>query len=263
MLVGITRPDRGAIRWDAPTDAIGRLLPAVSGYLPEDRGLYQDVPLLDVLAYFGRLRGMAPGEASTASAAWLERLGLDARSRDKLGALSKGNQQKVQFAAAVLHRPRFAILDEPFSGLDPLNQELFLSLVRDLRDQGTTVLLSAHQMSLVERLADRVFVMQHGREVLSGTVPEIRRQWGTGDVLILTVEGTPDLESVRRHLGVQQVQQQEDGTVAITLTPGHSVGDLLGVCAREFVVRAIRTEHASLHDMYIAAVSAVPPREAA
>ena len=173
MLAGITRPDSGSVGWTGPVSARGTLNAGLSGYLPEDRGLYQDVPVLKTLAYFGRLRGMAREDAAGAARAWLERLSLADRGGEKLGALSKGNQQKVQFAAAVLHRPRFAILDEPFSGLDPLNQELFIGLVQELRDAGTTVLLSAHQMPLVERLADRVFLMHRGREIQYGTVAEI------------------------------------------------------------------------------------------
>jgi len=166
MLVGITRPDRGRILWEG-TEATPA--PGTLGYLPEDRGLYQDVPIHRTLSYFARLRGIPGAEAQRLAAEWLARLELADRAGEKLAALSKGNQQKVQFAAAVLHRPRFAILDEPFSGLDPLNQELFLDLVRGLRDAGTTVLFSAHQMPLVERLADRVFVMHRGRELLHGT----------------------------------------------------------------------------------------------
>lgn len=175
MLVGITRPDEGSVRWCALD--VDRLPPAALGYLPEDRGLYQDMPLLSVLTYFGSLRGLASDAARQAAELWLDRLDLLPRAKEKIGSLSKGNQQKVQFAAAVLHRPSCAILDEPFSGLDPLNQELFLRLVAELRDQGTTVILSAHQMALVERLADRVFLMHHGREVLSGTMPEIRARF--------------------------------------------------------------------------------------
>lgn len=166
MLVGITRPDRGRILWEGTEQAPG---PGTLGYLPEDRGLYQDVPIHRTLCYFARLRGIAGAEAERLATEWLARLDLKDRAGEKLASLSKGNQQKVQFAAAVLHRPRFAILDEPFSGLDPLNQELFLDLVRGLRDAGTTVLFSAHQMALVERLADRVFVMHRGRELLHGT----------------------------------------------------------------------------------------------
>ncbi|MBK7908014.1 MAG: ATP-binding cassette domain-containing protein [Gemmatimonadetes bacterium] len=166
MLVGITRPDRGQILWEGVEQAPA---PGALGYLPEDRGLYQDVPIGRTLSYFARLRGIPAAEARRLATEWLERLDLKDRAGEKLAALSKGNQQKVQFAAAVLHRPRFAILDEPFSGLDPLNQELFLDLVRGLRDAGTAVLFSAHQMALVERLADRVFVMHRGRELLHGT----------------------------------------------------------------------------------------------
>lgn len=179
MLVGITRPDEGSVHW--PSLGVGRLPPAALGYLPEDRGLYQDMPLVSVLTYFGSLRGLAADVAKRAAERWLDRLELLPRAKDKVGTLSKGNQQKVQFAAAVLHRPSCAILDEPFSGLDPLNQELFLRLVTELRDQGTTVILSAHQMALVERLADRVYLMHHGREVLSGTMPEIRARFARAD----------------------------------------------------------------------------------
>lgn len=166
MLVGITRPDRGRILWEGTEQAPG---PGTLGYLPEDRGLYQDVPIHRTLCYFARLRGIPGAEAERLATEWVTRLELKDRAGEKLASLSKGNQQKVQFAAAVLHRPRFAILDEPFSGLDPLNQELFLDLVRGLRDAGTTVLFSAHQMALVERLADRVIVMHRGRELLHGT----------------------------------------------------------------------------------------------
>lgn len=170
MLVGITRPDAGRILWDGATAA---LPPSALGYLPEDRGLYQDVPVRRTLAYFARLRGVPRAEAERRADAWLERFDLKDRGAERLSALSKGNQQKVQFAAAVLHNPRFAILDEPFSGLDPINQELFLGLVRELRDQGATILFSAHQMSLVERLADRVFVVHRGRELLHGTTADL------------------------------------------------------------------------------------------
>lgn len=114
-------------------------------------------------------------DAEKAAGAWLERLGLADRAADKLETLSKGNQQKIQLAAAILHRPHFALLDEPFSGLDPLNQQLLLDLLRELCDEGMTVLLSAHQMELIERVADRVLLIGHGREVLSGPPKDATR----------------------------------------------------------------------------------------
>jgi ABC-2 type transport system ATP-binding protein len=170
MLVGITRPDSGRILWRGSAAA---LAPAELGYLPEDRGLYQDMPIKRTLTYFARLRGVPGPDAERRAASWLERFELGNRANEKLSALSKGNQQKVQLAAAILHSPRFAILDEPFSGLDPLNQELFLSIVKELRAAGTTLLFSAHQMSLVERMADRVMVLHRGKELLHGSISDL------------------------------------------------------------------------------------------
>ncbi|GAB1343071.1 ABC transporter ATP-binding protein [Gemmatimonas sp.] len=258
MLVGITQPDSGTITWQTSGGPATRLPAEQIGYLPEDRGLYQDQPLVTVLEYFGTLRGMSRPDARTSATAWLERLELGARLKDKVGALSKGNQQKVQFAAAVLHRPRFVILDEPFSGLDPLNQEVFLTLVRTLRDEGTTVLFSAHQMALVERLADRLFVMQHGREVLSGTIPAVRERWGGGRKVLLHVEQASDaaLEQLRAHLAVTAVQRLDDDTVGITLAVNATVGSLLARCAELFTIVDVRTEQPSLHEVYINTVGA-------
>ena len=258
MLVGITQPDSGSIAWQTSAGTATRLPAEQIGYLPEDRGLYQDQPLVAVLEYFGTLRGMSRHDARVAATAWLERLELGARLKDKVGALSKGNQQKVQFAAAVLHRPRFVILDEPFSGLDPLNQEVFLSLVRTLRDEGTTVLFSAHQMALVERLADRLFVMQHGREVLSGTIPAVRERWGGGRKVVLHVEHASDaaLAQLRAHPTATAVQRLDDGTVGITLAVNATVGSLLAHCAELFTIVDVRTEQPSLHEVYINTVGA-------
>ena len=222
------------------------------------------MPLIAVLTYFGTLRGLDGNAAKRAAEHWLDRIELLPRATDKVKSLSKGNQQKVQFAAAVLHAPQYAILDEPFSGLDPLNQELFLGLVAELRTQGTTVILSAHQMSLVERLADRVFVMQHGREVLSGTMPEIRERWGTGARLVLNVEDEqPDaLASIQAHSAVVDVTRDADANIVITLARGHHVGDLLVLCASRMSLVRVRTDEPSLHDVYINVVGAAAPASA-
>jgi ABC-2 type transport system ATP-binding protein len=258
MLVGITRPDAGHIEWQYDGSTHSRLPAPAMGYLPEERGLYQDQPLTAVLEYFGTLRGMTAPDARAAAKLWLERLELGARLKDKVGSLSKGNQQKVQFAAAVMHRPRFVILDEPFSGLDPLNQELFLTMVRSLRDDGMTVLFSAHQMSLVERLADRLFVMQHGREVLHGTIPEIREQWGSGRRLLLEVRDSTDaaLDALRTHGAASRVERRDDGLIEIALNPKHDVGALLAHCSQLLTIIDVRTEQPSLHDVYINTVGA-------
>lgn len=180
MLLGIFRPDVGAVSYRFGSNGAEGYDPARIGYLPEERGLYREKPILETLAYFGVLRGLPRREATVRAAEWLERLGLADRAKEKVDALSKGNQQRVQLAAAVLHRPALAVLDEPFSGLDPVAQDFFLDLVRALRDGGTTILLSAHQMALVERAADRLLLLNGGRAILQGSVEEVRRAFGDG-----------------------------------------------------------------------------------
>ncbi|MBL8112842.1 MAG: ATP-binding cassette domain-containing protein [Acidobacteria bacterium] len=167
MLVGLNRPDSGRIHFAEP-DRRGRL-----GYLPEDRGLWRDIPVHRTLVHFGVLHGLARPVAGERADRWLTEMGLFDRRNDKLETLSKGNQQRVQFVTAVLHEPPLAILDEPFSGLDPVAQDFFLRIIRSLRDRGTTVVLSAHQMDLVERVADRLLLMNRGRTILSGSVSEL------------------------------------------------------------------------------------------
>ena len=195
MLLRILRPDEGSIRWDLGQPAGERADPRRIGYLPEERGLHKDVPVLRSLTYFGMLHGMSRREARAEGQRWLEELELAERARDKLDTLSKGNQQKVQFAAAVLHRPEFAVLDEPFSGFDPVNQERFLAHIQEMRARGTTVVLSAHQMPLVERVADRILLIDRGRAVLSGTLEEIRARSRVGRRLLLELGGTGALDA--------------------------------------------------------------------
>ncbi|HEY1377255.1 MAG TPA: ATP-binding cassette domain-containing protein, partial [Gemmataceae bacterium] len=221
MLLGILDQDAGDIEYRL--DADGPVVwpdPSEMGYLPEDRGLYKDIPVLRTLVYFGVLRGMRRSAARAAALDWLGRMGLADRAGVKLDALSKGNQQKVQFISAVLHRPAFAILDEPFSGLDPLNQEMFARFIRGLRDDGMTVLLSAHQMQLVEKLADRVLLMNHGRTVLAGTVDELRRQTQAATRLGLYVRGTADPTVFDGHPAVVGVETNGNGRLVLLLRDG-------------------------------------------
>jgi ABC-2 type transport system ATP-binding protein len=175
MLVGIFRPDAGTIRVTIDGATMPNPPATRTGYLPEERGLYREVPVLRTLVYFGMLRGLDRRDATIRATGWLERLGLLDRRDEKIDALSKGNQQRVQLIAAILHQPALAILDEPFTGLDPVSQETFLDLVRELRRSGTTILLSAHQMDLVERTADRMLLLNHGRRILDGSLDDLRQ----------------------------------------------------------------------------------------
>lgn len=245
MLVGITQPDSGDVR-SAIQDRL-RI-----GYLPEDRGLYKDVPILRTLEYFGVLHGMPHAEAHHEAKAWLDRLGLADRAKEKLDALSKGNQQKVQFASALLHRPDLAILDEPFSGLDPLNQELFLDVIGELRGAGTTVVLSAHQMSLVERVADHVHLISRGRTVLQGTIPEVLRQAGVGERY--TIDLASDLSA--EEAAAAGARLTADRQVEVERLDGEPVGPLIRALSMHAEVLSVRSQHPTLHDAYVSAVRA-------
>jgi ABC-2 type transport system ATP-binding protein len=253
MLVGIIRPDEGRIEVPAEGAAGDRLRPERTGYLPEDRGLYQEVPILRSLVYFGRLRGMDGRDARRRAGAWLEKICRLARKDDRLDALSKGNQQRVQFIAAVLHRPALAILDEPFSGLDPLSQELFLDLVRGLRHAGTTILLSSHQMDLVERVADRVLLLNHGRDILSGSVAELHGRLDARSRLRVTLEHVADADVVRADADVEAVAS--DGPdLRVTLRAGARTPPFLARLVARVPVTAIGTVAPRLHDVFVHAV---------
>jgi ABC-2 type transport system ATP-binding protein len=265
MLTGIIRPDRGAIRYTLTGERAAAPAPSQLGYLPEDRGLYKDQPILRTLTYFGVQRGMNRPEATRAAGQWLERLGLRERAQDKLDALSKGNQQKVQFIASILHRPAFAVLDEPFSGLDPVNQDAFLDLIRELRADGMTILLSAHQMQLVERIADRILLIDRGREVLKGSLQEIRRQTRAGNKITLKVAGEPRLSILAGHPAVESVRLTAPGEVTLLVKDGESLSELLVLAGEHWEITGIHSEQTSLHEIYVQTVGrkeAVNEREA-
>ncbi len=173
MIMGILEPDQGTIRFQL-NGSSGRVNKKRIGYLPEERGLYYEAKVLDNLLYLAGLKGYTGPEAKKEALAWLQRLDLTDWAHQKLEKLSKGMQQKVQFTAALLHRPDLIMLDEPFSGLDPINQNFFKELIQELQAQGVTVLLSAHQMSVVEELCDSLVMIHQGRVVLSGTLQHIK-----------------------------------------------------------------------------------------
>lgn len=254
MLLGIIRPDSGFIRFRMNGNDIAAPRSSEVGYLPEDRGLYKELPVEKTLIYMGILRRMRRADATRAAGEWLERVGLKDRAGDKLEALSKGNQQKVQFISSVLHKPAFVILDEPFSGLDPINQEFFLGVIRQLRDSGTTVLLSAHQMNLVERIADRVLLMNRGREVLQGTVPQVKDQARSAHKVILTVSGNIDVSLFKDSSAILDVQQQADGALVFFLKKGESINGFLQSVSSMVTITAIHSEQISLHEVFVQTV---------
>lgn len=166
------------------------------GYMPEERGLYQDVPLERCLMYLAALKGMDKNLARDRLDQYLDRFDLISYRKKKVKELSKGMQQKAQIIATLIHDPELIIVDEPFSGLDPVNTRMVKDLLRQVHDQGTTVIMSTHQMHQVEELCDRILLIDHGRVVLYGDLGEIRRQFSGHAVLVRTNEELPDLPGV-------------------------------------------------------------------
>jgi ABC-2 type transport system ATP-binding protein len=173
IIMGVLGADAGAVRWAGVplTFATRRHI----GYMPEERGLYPKMRVLEQLVYLAELHGTPSDEARRNAARWLERLGLATRASDEVQALSHGNQQRVQLAAALVAGPEILILDEPFAGLDPLAVDVMSAVLRDEARAGIPVLFSSHQLELVEQLCDRVGIIRHGRMVAVGTVDELRQ----------------------------------------------------------------------------------------
>jgi ABC-2 type transport system ATP-binding protein len=184
MIMRILHPDTGTIRvlgdsrLSAATDRVG--------YLPEERGLYKQMKVRDVLRFYAALKGVR--QSRPAIDEWLTRFGLEDWANKRVEALSKGMSQKVQFIATIIHRPELVLLDEPFSGLDPVNAEVLREAVLDLRRQGATVIFSTHDMAMAEKLCDFIFMIYQGRKVLDGTLADIRQTYGN-DTLKVRLEG--------------------------------------------------------------------------
>ena len=186
LVFGLLRPDRGQVIWRGrPVTQRDRLR---FGYLPEERGLYPKMRVRDQLVYFGRLHGLGAADAAAAADHWLERLGVAEQSRDRAEAHSLGNQQREQLAAALVHDPELLVLDEPFSGLDPVAVDALSEVLAERAAAGVTVVFSSHQLDLVEDLCDSVAIIHRGQLVLAGVVRDLKQSSGTR-LLRVVVDG--------------------------------------------------------------------------
>jgi ABC-2 type transport system ATP-binding protein len=256
MLMDIIKPDNGSIEYFLINSSTTGLLQSHKhGYLPEERGLYLEIPILRTLEYMGVIRGMNKHDARKSSEMWLSKLELLDRKNEKLSTLSKGNQQKVQFISSVLHNPSFAILDEPFSGFDPINQEAFLMIIKELRNKGTTILLSAHQMHLVEKIADNVLLINNGRKIAIGSIEELKNESAASEILILKYDGKPELSFLQDDEAVDRIENNTEGEVKIFIKQNKSLSGLLSNAASKLKISSIRSDHLTLHDIFIEKVN--------
>jgi ABC-2 type transport system ATP-binding protein len=253
MLLGIFDPDSGSIR-SALDGGRSHVPKARTGYLPEERGLYGDAKVLDLLVYFGELKGLTRNEARDRARQWLERFELRDWEAKKVEKLSKGMQQKVQFVASILHRPDLVVLDEPFSGLDPVNQNLLREVIADLKNDGAAILLSSHRMNLVEELCDRIFLIHNGHRILYGDLEEIKESHGEHAVRIrFAGDGTPLAE-----LPAVCDLCLEEGRAEFTLKRDVSPDEFIRSLPESIEIRALSVDRPPLHDIFVRTVEGRP-----
>ena len=247
MVLDIIRPSSGRI--EILGGPPGREKSSELGFLPEERGLYRTMSALDTITYFGRLKGMSKGDARREGRALLDRFGLGGSAHMKIEKLSKGMAQKVQLATAVVNHPRLLILDEPFSGLDPVNQGLLEDEIRRLSHQGSTIVFSTHVMQHAERLCDRLLLLADGRKVFEGTQDEAR---ATLPARLSLVSRAPPAGLPGVIEAIEQGGEGDWREWEVRLVPGGDPGDLLQACTEQgFALRRFEQRRPSLHDVFI------------
>jgi ABC-2 type transport system ATP-binding protein len=248
MMIGITAPDSGEISMFGKPFARKDLQRI--GYLPEERGLYKKMKVLDQLVFLGQLHGLGANAARQKSLAWSERLEMAGWLQKKVEELSKGMQQKIQFISTLLHDPDFIIMDEPFGGLDPVNASLLKDVLLEMKQKGKTILFSTHRMDQVEKLCDSICLINRGKSVLQGDLKQIKAQYGKSNVQI-EYEGDGDF---LRHTQLVGSYNNYGNYVEIRLAPGADPQQLLRLAAERSRVNKFELMEPSLEEIFIETV---------
>jgi len=244
-IMGILYPDEGTIAFrnrstkDIPRDKIG--------YLPEERGLYKNVKVMDILLYLADLKDYPLDRAKERALEYLKKFGLEGKDKVSVEELSKGMGQKVQFIASILHEPELLILDEPFSGLDPVSQELFKEEIRSLAKKGTAILLSSHQMNLVEEMADRLFLIHRGTKVIYGPLSDVKKEYAN---FKCTINGS-NSHSLLENLPEVERVEQNGATAVLYLTKHVQPAVWLKNLPDELDIQELSIDRISLHEIFI------------
>jgi ABC-2 type transport system ATP-binding protein len=250
IVLGVLEPDGGAVRWNGrPVDAAAR---ARFGYMPEERGLYPKMRVADQLVHLARLHGIDAAAAQAAAARWLERLGLAEVAGRRTETLSLGNQQRAQLGAALVHDPDLLVLDEPFSGLDPVGVDVLSEVLRERARAGVPVVFSSHQLELVERLCDAVAIIRDGRVVASGRVADLRAQRG-GRRWRVEVAGAR--AGWAEAVAGAEVLLSDNGAVVVELGDAADEQALLDAARRAGRVRRFAPEEPTLAQLFREAVA--------
>jgi ABC-2 type transport system ATP-binding protein len=248
ICLGILRADDGEIRWDGR--GVADLPRRTWGYLPEERGLYPRMTVLDQLVYFASLYGVPPERAAREARTWLARFRIPDYANRRAEELSKGNQQKVQFIAAVLHDPEVLLMDEPFTGLDPVNLVLLRDAFTELRDRGRTLVFSTHQMEAAEALCESVAIVDHGRLVAGGRLRELKQASGRR-TLRLAIDGDPAPGWLAVLPGVEAVRHDADGSSLELGAAAEPAAILAAIVGHGVGIRRFEVAEPNLESLFI------------
>jgi ABC-2 type transport system ATP-binding protein len=249
ICLGIVAPDAGEIRWDGRS--VGELPRRTWGYLPEERGLYGRMRVLDQLVYFASLYGETPDRARAEALAWLDRFRIPDYADRRAEELSKGNQQKVQFIAAILHRPDVLLMDEPFTGLDPLNLVLLREAFTELRDEGRTIIFSTHQLEAAEAMCESVAIVDKGRLVAGGALRDLKRGSGRRWVRVALDGSDPAPEWLGELGGVERVRRDANGAELELLADAVPDAILAALLQRGASINRFEVAEPSLEALFI------------
>ncbi|MDQ0879132.1 ABC transporter ATP-binding protein [Peribacillus sp. V2I11] len=250
MILGLLDPTEGEVIWNGKK--IDYTTSSLIGYLPEERGLYPKLKVRDQIVYLARLRGMNKRDALEELEYWLDRFMVPEYIHKRVEELSKGNQQKIQLIASLIHKPELLILDEPFSGLDPVNVEILKKAVIDLRDSGTTIVFSSHRMEHVEEMCEHLCIMHKGSPVVAGRLKEIKRSFGKKNV---SIKADFDLSFLDNYSGVTNVKNTMEGKILQVTGEDVAENMIRDLVPRGFV-RKFELEEPSLTDIFIEKVGA-------
>ena len=254
MLLSIITPDEGQVVLFGGGGSGRELAPRI-GYLPEERGLYPKMRVLDQLAFLGEAKGLSRWDARKRAKAWLERLGIGDWALRKVSDLSKGMQQKVQFAGALQHEPELVILDEPFSGLDPVNSQVMRDVVVEVARSGRSVLFSTHIMEHAEKMCERVAIIARGEKVVDGTLADIKREAGKSHVALSFTRNAPVAQQVLADRSLVATVDDAGASAEVGLVPGADPERLLkALIAADVGLSRFEVVEPSLQSIFIAKV---------
>lgn len=245
MMLGLLDPTEGYAHWNGSPLSYKRT--QLVGYLPEERGLFPKLTVKEQMIYLMRLKQMNKSAIVDELRSWLDRFQIQEYENKRVEELSKGNQQKIQFMASVLHKPELLILDEPFSGLDPVNADMLKEAVLDLQKNGTTIVFSSHQMHNVEELCDEVVMLKHGKALLQGDLKDIKQNYGLKSI---TIEADYSLDFLDEMTGIEQITETKLETTVVVDGEETAKRIFSEITARGYV-RKFTVNDPSLHEIFI------------